>query len=65
MMSQQERSLPPQCQQGTMTMISKAFHSLHLIAVLAVLDHWADGIEAWTYISQSHLYAALRSHLSF
>lgn len=44
-------------------MISKAFHSLHLIAVLAVLDHWADGIEAWSYIQHSALYAFIRNHL--
>lgn len=46
-------------------MFDKVFHSLHIVAVLAVLDHWADGIEAWTYVSNSHLFAFLRSHLSF
>lgn len=44
-------------------MIEKLFHSLHFVAVLAVLDHWADGIEAWTYISHSAVYAYIRSHL--
>lgn len=46
-------------------MIEKAFHSLHVIAVLAALDHAADMFEAWQYcqhaVNAFCLY--IRSHI--